>query len=77
MDVYVDNTNCTYSYHLNTVICCESDGELVRTFIVTRELCPIESLRVGLRPRNAPETKLSPLNRQIPGTNFRLSGDNA
>ena len=57
MDVYVENPRCTYSFHLNTAICCEFDGELV----VNRKLWPIESLRVGLEPRKAPATKLSPL----------------
>ena len=68
-----------YFHHLllNTAVYCESDGESVRTFIVTRKLSPIESTREGLRPRDAPETKLLPLIRQIPGTNPRPSGDNA
>ena len=55
-----------YFHHSNTAVYCESDGKFVRIFMV-------ESMREGLKPRNAPETELLPLNRQIPGTNFRPS----
>ena len=54
---------------------CGSDGEFLRTFIVTRKLFPIESMREGLKPRDAPETKLLPLILQMPGTNSPLTGD--
>ena len=56
---------------------CKSDDAFVRTFIATRKLFPIESMREGLKPRDALETELLPLIRQIPGTNSRPSGDYA
>ena len=66
-----------YFHHPNKAMYCESNGESVRTIIVTRKLFPIESMREGLRPRDAPETKLLPLIRQIPATNSRPLSDDA